>query len=114
MRPLPWFVVLSVALVLPAQGLLPCPLPDDVAATVQKVAGQDAFAVLRVLGGMDLEARAAARAKWDTLDVRARCAVVRAGLRSTDQEVATGAAAMAKLEWLDAAECKRAAAVGLA
>ncbi|MEO6596427.1 MAG: hypothetical protein ABIP94_16880 [Planctomycetota bacterium] len=103
----------SLLAVLPSQELELYELPGSAVAAVRAVAPIEPFVLLARLGGLDLRARGDAHAVWKQLKPRTQCALVRAGLRAIDPDVAIGAAAMAgEGSWLDVAECKRAATVG--
>lgn len=105
---------LAVAGLVPAQDLPPYELPAEVAQKVRSLTRAEPLELLAVLASLDLERRAAAEEHWDELDARAQCALVRAGLRAADPEVAIGAAAKAgRGQWLDTNEQKRAARVGM-
>jgi hypothetical protein len=108
------FAFLAVAGLVPAQDLPPYELPADVAQKVRSLTQAEPLELLAALASLDLQRRAAAEARWAELDARAQCALVRAGLRAADPEVAIGAAAKAESgQWLDTNEQKRAATVGM-
>ncbi len=97
-----------------AQDLPPYVLPADVAAKVRALTPGEPLHLLAALASMDLQRRAAAEELWQALDVRSQCAMVRAGLRADDTEVAIGAVAKAdEGRWLDTREQKRAATIGM-
>lgn len=103
-----------LALPLAGQELPPLPLPPEVAATVRELCGREPAEVLARLGAVDRAQRGVAEEGWERLDDRVRCALVRWGLRSGAEDVAVGAAAMARPAWLDAAEGKAAVRAGMA
>lgn len=108
------FAFLAVAVLVSAQELPPYELPTDVAQKVRSLTQAEPLELLAALASLDLQRRGAAEERWAELDVRAKCALVRAGLRAADPEVAIGAAAKGgRGQWLDTNEQKRAATVGM-
>jgi len=100
----------------PAQELSSYELPAAVATRIRAQTDDEPFRLLGAIASADLGRRQAAEAKWEALDERSQCALIRAGLRSSDAEVAAGAAVKAAdhSQWLDTSETKRAARAGLA
>ena len=116
MRALPAVAALWLSLVAAGQELPPYQLPVDVASRVRDLTLAEPLRLLAGLASADLDLRGRADAFWQQLPARSRCALMRAGLRSADVEVAAGAARVAtdNYEWLDTVEIKRAAQRGMA
>lgn len=94
-------------------SLEPYELPVDVAAAVRELTGAEPMRLLELLGDPTRQAREPAVEHWGQLDVRAQCALVRAGLRAGGS-AAVGAAALAgEGDWLDLAETKAAVRAAL-
>ena len=73
---------LLFAISIRAQDLRPYGLPAEIGTQVRALTAAEPLRLLAGIASLNLQLRSAAEGKWDELDPRAQCALVRAGLRS--------------------------------